>query len=179
MKEKKIEYNEENLKKLRRKRKIYEILAAVQTLIFVLVILLLVIAAIQSQCRDTNSARGGLASQEIAMYNAEFESYLGDSRTRAQVKSLVRAVMSHNNVNDDNRLIIFLKYVDDITPTTIPNYASSLENADTTDLNWIKDIIELSNEGVRNVIKSGYTYNVTADTEKSGRIIRIEIKRIN
>lgn len=163
---------EEDLKKIIKRRKIYEILTVTQALIFVFLSILVInlFENIDFSKRITERVITG----ETEGYNSKFEGYSGEI-TGTSAKTLIKLTNSHNENQVKKENLIYIKVLED----------KSLLDGDYIDIiefgseNWNKENIEKSNNAVFKSIRAGYTYNVSFLTDKnSGNIIQVNIKRI-
>ena len=161
-----MEENSSNgkLKKIIRSRKIFEILFAIQLLIFVgLLVLFFTTSAIKKE--DTCNEQECEISKEVEEFNNKFIYYEGDEKTGTQVKYLLNEIKKNNekatNVSEIIRVV------------------KGKKNKNTENIEKISEADRDSASKLSQEIKAGYTYSVefTKD-EVTGKITICYIEKL-
>lgn len=95
----------------------------------ILIVILLIAVGMmvyQGAQGSINKAIGSMSSTEKDIHNKQFESYMGDSVSGSNVRSLVSKVISNNS--DENNVKVLIKYSNILKATSGTDVTNDLSN---------------------------------------------------
>lgn len=120
--------------------------------------------------KTTNEVSSEISEQEVKLFNAQFESYEGDSLTASQVKALLEVVISSNSLYEEDGHFVSV-------------YAYNVSGFDTTDLDdacFDEDVEAAATEisSLKSKLVSAKKYSVSFEKDSDGFIEEVEIEEL-
>ncbi len=109
---------------------------------------------------NSNNDSGEMSAQDIAIFNGQFDAYVGTGRSASEARAILDAIIDSNSTRENE--------LDKIVTVVVGSDSAALDDEDVDGLN--EEI-----EGLKDYIDDSKTYNIKA-TYKSQIIVTIEIQ---